>query len=278
VRDLHRALSLNPSNARALRQLGAIHSDAGQDDEALELLSAALEVSPTEPLALWLRSRLHLRNERHEEALKDADALVSIDQDVLRRAGLMDFTSGKPLNFRVFALTNRADVFESMRKPALAEKDLNEAVGHDWSPASLSARGSFYLRQRGREQVALNDLSEAVGMNPEDPVTQFNRGLALVHLRRYDEALQAFNKTIEIDPFRANAYRLRARMFRHYGRTSDAVQDFERAMTLNPRLIRETIPALIHGRYWNIRDGVPPSLTPALRHAIRDCMLDITCN
>jgi hypothetical protein len=70
---------------------------------------------------------------------------------------------------------------------------------------------------------------------------------------------------------------MRARLYREFGQTEEAVRDYEAAILSSPRMIVETIPALQLAGYWR-SPAIPTAMTPELRDAIRACMLDKTCN
>jgi Flp pilus assembly protein TadD len=64
----------------------------------------------------------------------------------------------------------------------------------------------------GKEQLedgyydnALNSFEQAILLNQNDPDLWNLKGIALRSLGRYDEAVECFNKSLEIDPRDKNA-------------------------------------------------------------------------
>ncbi len=64
----------------------------------------------------------------------------------------------------------------------------------------------------GKEQLedghydnALNSFEQAILLNQSDPDLWNLKGIALRSLGRYDEAVECFNKSLEIDPRDKNA-------------------------------------------------------------------------
>jgi len=49
-------------------------------------------------------------------------------------------------------------------------------------------------------ETALDLLSQAMEHNPRDPVMLFNRAVVLDHLSRYDQAIQAWNEFLQVEP------------------------------------------------------------------------------
>ena len=57
----------------------------------------------------------------------------------------------------------------------------------------------------GRYNNALNLFEQAILLNQKDPDLRNLKGIALRSLGRYDEAIECFNKSLEIDPRDKNA-------------------------------------------------------------------------
>jgi len=58
----------------------------------------------------------------------------------------------------------------------------------------------------GRYQDALNSFAQAADIDPEFTEAWFNKGLALMHMGKYLEAIRAFNKVLKIHPFDERAH------------------------------------------------------------------------
>lgn len=276
IARLHRAIAINPKNPRVLRSIGAVFSTAGQTDEALRFFSQALEIDPAEPYALLFRSQLYAEKRRYEEAIADADRLVKIPPQDINRIGYLD-AAGRMRDFHIVALAHRAELLDDLGRHEQAERDLNTAVAHKAAPEALLARGEFLVSQSGREAAALADLNQAVKLEADNPRIHFNRGLALAKLRRFENAVKAFDSAIALQPLYAEAFRMRARAQRELGRTDAAVNDFLMALQQDTRLIRQLMPMLESGGYWHSPE-VPSAITAELRQVIRTCMLDLKCN
>ena len=57
----------------------------------------------------------------------------------------------------------------------------------------------------GQYNDALNSFEQAILFNQQDPDLWNLKGVALRSLGRYDEAIECFNKSLEIDPRDKNA-------------------------------------------------------------------------
>ena len=63
----------------------------------------------------------------------------------------------------------------------------------------LSEMGKKQLED-GQYENALNSLEQAISLNQNDPDLWNLKGIALRSLGRYNDAIECFNKSLEIDP------------------------------------------------------------------------------
>jgi len=54
--------------------------------------------------------------------------------------------------------------------------------------------------EAGKFEEALSDFDQALLLNQDDPDLWNHKGVALRSLGRYDEAIECFNKSLQIDP------------------------------------------------------------------------------
>ena len=121
-------------------------------------------------------------------------------------------------------------------EPAAALDDLQQALELD---PSLSAA----FAERGRAKVALGraaeailDFDRALALAPEAPNTYANRGAARQSLGHLNEAYQDYEEALRLDPDHARALANRATVLGTVGRPTEALRDFDRAIELDPDL------------------------------------------
>lgn len=93
LRDLDRALALDPAQANAMLERGLTLSALGRDGDAEAQLTRLLEQAPKSPLALAERARIRARSGRTDAALVDFDASLALHPDVelyLERGELLE--------------------------------------------------------------------------------------------------------------------------------------------------------------------------------------------
>ena len=177
------------------------------------------------------------------------------------------------------ALIGRAYTYLRRNDPALAERDLAQAVAtgkpsadvfvaraavhqeqgdsqaviQDFSAAIALAPTRYELRL-GRSEAyarlsqndkALLDCTEAIRIAPDRPEAYADRAVALKELHRDDEAIADLNQAILIDPSLTFAYGVRGEILGRRGRAQEALADFEAALRLRPE-----DPQALNGLAW----------------------------
>jgi tetratricopeptide (TPR) repeat protein len=242
----------------------------------MRFLTAALRIDPNEPYALLLRSQLYAQKHNFDAAIADADVLVALPADDINRNGFLD-GEGRQRDFHVVALNHRAELYVQAGKDDLAEADFNKAVAYKSSPEAMLARGEFLANRPGKELAALRDLDTVVRDDPRNPRAQYIRGVAFMNLRRYGDAIKAFDEAIKLQSAFPAAFRMRARAQRELGKSDAALQDFITALRQDSTLMRQIMPALSSGGYWPSAE-IPTAINAELRGAILKCMLDRKCS
>lgn len=272
--DLGIALKIDPRNTRALVTVGNLTRISGKVDEGLRLIDQALEIDPLQPFGLLFRQEIYAERGRWEEALRDADILVSQDPERLNAFGYVN-ENGDLLDFHIVALQARSRLYEAQGDTGKAEADLHAAVIYRPSLQAYLARATFLSRQKRREADALLDWNLIASMM-DTPTVHYNRALLLTVLKRPAEAVEALDQTIELDDEDAQAYELRGKLLRDLQRFDEAYRDLTKAMEHDPSLIRGHVPRLWASRYYKM-DEIPSRMTPALKDALKACSLDQMC-
>jgi tetratricopeptide (TPR) repeat protein len=83
--------------------------------------------------------------------------------------------------------------------------------------------------------AAIDDLSKAIELDPQDAVTYNNRGSAYYDQGELDQAITDLSKAIELDPELAIAYKNRGFAYGNKGELDQAIADYSKAIELDPR-------------------------------------------
>ena len=140
-----------------------------------------------------------------------------------------------------FALGGRGDAFRLLGEHAEALADLTRAIElyPGFSAALVSRARAYYALGRYPEALADYDRHEGLGFtgagNGFDSVTDAGRrGDIYRRLGRHDEALDAFNRGLELAPDDAVLLAGRGATYQALGRDEEARADLARAAELAP--------------------------------------------
>jgi len=94
----------------------------------------------------------------------------------------------------------------------------------------------FYLEgSDGRSEEALEAYEKAIEINPQNTDAWFNKGNTLGELGRFEEALEAYEKAIEINPQNTDAWNNKGNTLDDLGRSEEALEAYENAIEINPQ-------------------------------------------
>ena len=189
----------------------------GQYDQGLADLNKALELTPNDPLALYLRGFAHFKQGRTDAAKADYEKALRLNPELGEREG----KGQTELDTYPLILQGKA--------PALA------------GPAGPSPEGAAHKKQalaaaqKGDYDTALAEFTKALQADPKDTEVYNNRGSIYTFKGRYDLALADFTKALELNPRYARAYYNRALAYYYQGNYDRAIADLTKAIELNPK-------------------------------------------
>ncbi len=82
---------------------------------------------------------------------------------------------------------------------------------------------------------AIQAFNKSIEIDPQHAATWNNKGLALMHQDKNDEAIQAYEKAIEIDPQLAEAWYNKGIALDNQGKYKEAIQAYDRATEIDPQ-------------------------------------------
>lgn len=94
-------------------------------------------------------------------------------------------------------------------------------------------RGVAFMNEK-RDDEALNDFNKAIELKPYYAEAHFNRGNVYMNAKENDLALNDFNKAIELKPNYAKAFHNRGSLFMYQNKNEEALSDFNKAIELQP--------------------------------------------
>jgi tetratricopeptide (TPR) repeat protein len=99
---------------------------------------------------------------------------------------------------------------------------------------NLVNKGNGLLNQNKYDE-ALQAYNKAIELNPQYEEAWIGKALTFIVLGRTDEALEAFDKVTELNPLDAKAWNIKGELLNILGKSDKALQTFDKAIELNPQ-------------------------------------------
>ncbi len=136
--------------------------------------------------------------------------------------------------WRAVALDWRSYIYCQSNQYSKALEDLTQAIKLVPEEVEyLTVRGITYCLML-RYQEALLDFNRVIELNPNYQWAIANRGIAYRLMKRYQEALQDLNRAIQLDPNDQWALAHRGVTYRFMQRYPESLQDLNRVIQLDP--------------------------------------------
>ena len=214
---VQQALALDPNQASVRYQLGNVQYRTGHLPDAAESLRRALELQPDSDDTHRLLGQVLADSGNIDGAVAELKKAVAI-----RRYWGNPFTLG----FVEFNAGRYQDALDAFRAAAeLASSN----------PGPLQMLGTTYYLL-GDTQQAIGNLEHALRLGKSAPAYA-NMAMAYYEAGRYEDALAAYQESLNRDPRSAVNHRNIGDVYQRLGRTSDARQEYERAIALGDELL-----------------------------------------
>ena len=210
---------------RAIQQSGLATREGFA--EATRLAHRALELDPGFGRAASLASVFHMNNFVFGYS---TDPQFELEEAVRLSRLALRIDDGDPNTLARASLISAYVVRDS--ESALEMADRAVAL----NPNSIDAWGcrGWVYGAAGLPQEAVRSFECGIRMSPIDPVMFAGMGMALVELRRFDEAIIAGRKAQRHNPSHPFAYLCLASAFVHLGRDAEAREAAARLLEVNP--------------------------------------------
>jgi len=100
----------------------------------------------------------------------------------------------------------------------------------DWYNKGLA------LKEQGKYDEAIQAYDEAIRLDPNYAEAWYKKGNALIGQGKYDEAIQAYDEAIRLDPNYAKAWYNKGTALYSQGKYDEAIEAYDEAIRLDPKL------------------------------------------
>jgi tetratricopeptide (TPR) repeat protein len=104
---------------------------------------------------------------------------------------------------------------------------------HDNSPKQVYRMALIYALELDFEE-AIKEFDKAIELDPKNPDSHYNKGVALYKLHRYEEAIEEFDKAIELDPNNPVYHNNKGNALDDMGKYEEAIEEYDKAIELDP--------------------------------------------
>lgn len=172
---------------------------------------------------------LRVRQGRHDEAL----ALCQSGYELLTR----ELGEERHMLHRSVLQYNTAQVYGMLGRPEEAMAYYHKAIEMDPHYSEYYNEIGNILQREGDFTGAAKMYAQAIEYSAPYPEVHFNDGMCALHLERRAEAIDAFGKSLELNPLQPDVYALRAELLANAGDTEAALRDYDVALALAPDLV-----------------------------------------
>ena len=184
------AIGMAPTStpfASDLASEGMMYFQAGDLENALEMMDTAVKQQPDNINYLFEYGWLLIENDRTEEALSVAEHAIRV----------------APNDARSYALKGRALMWDNPSEAILASIQGTD-IDPNFAPL-LAIQGVAYTNL-GRWQEGIRQSRRAIELDPVDAFVQRSAYYPMVYVGRYQDAIDALESAININPNLVNPY------------------------------------------------------------------------
>jgi arylsulfatase A-like enzyme/Tfp pilus assembly protein PilF len=179
---LEEVLKRDPENCKAHLQLGCVCAEQQQFVKAVR----------------EFRKSLAARPDLHEVRFRLAQALLRLRRTAEAEAAYRQVLEEDPRY--VGAHMALGNLLAQQLRSAEAEEHYRAAL--KYAPGLAEAHDKLAILLAGQKKLPESEalLAQAVELAPLDPALQFNHGTILLQMKRFDEALHAFEEALRLNP------------------------------------------------------------------------------
>jgi tetratricopeptide (TPR) repeat protein len=198
------------SDAEAWNNKGMVLAYQGKYDDAIQAFDQAIKVDPQYSEAWYDKGYVLAYQGKYDDAIQAYDQAIKVNPQYSE------------------AWNNKGYALISLGRNEEGLQACNKALEIDPNNAMARANKAWALNNLGRTELQQQDTPLS------DADSWFNKGYDLNNEGKYDEAIQAFDKTLKIDPNNAYAWNNKGYALISLGRNEEGLQACDKALEINP--------------------------------------------
>ncbi|HOY31037.1 MAG TPA: tetratricopeptide repeat protein [Bacteroidales bacterium] len=248
LKDINKAITINPENSLYLRTLSDIFFATGKIKNCEDALKKACEINPDDAEAVLKLAELSFYMKDYKKTFEYTDKAQKMDKlnaraDFIR--GMVHKDMGDTAKaVRSFQITVEKDpeYFHAYMQLGLMYAAKHSKLAIDYfnnalniNPQSMEALYSLALfyQDNGEYNKAIEKYTTLLKIDPKYKYAHYNLGyIHLVYLQVYDVAVKHFTDAINADPNYAEAYYNRGYCYELLGNVMYARSDYQQALKI----------------------------------------------
>ncbi|MCG3174164.1 MAG: Beta-barrel assembly-enhancing protease [Myxococcota bacterium] len=223
-----RALKAKPDSLAAGSRYASFLASQKRFEEAEKEYRRIVSASPRHITSVTALINVLAMNGKVEDAVKLSGELLSKSKELSLR-------EANDIRLALYKVLRRTNDNEG------ALKVLEEAAQADPRDVRiLNSLGKTYMSLR-RYQEASNQFTRAATLKGDDVTAQVGKVESAIELNKLDEASALVETALAKNPKDWRLYRARAALQSRWGKRSNAILDYEKAIELNPKAMRPRI-------------------------------------
>ncbi len=201
----------------------------GKFEKALEIANLVLTLYPDHPISFITKAIVLGYNLIYRFTLKEPN--IDTFTELIKLTISFDPFTYDKTRYLLF----QAYVFNGLGKHDEAIESIDKAIELVPGLNSLYARKTYNLIMSKRESEALNLIDDLLESHPSlKRSLLLQKSFIYVHLKQYDEGLEAVDKALELNPQDTNIINNKAIILGYLGRRKEAIETAEYLISLNP--------------------------------------------
>lgn len=227
---LGRAVEILPRDLPSHLRLAQVLLDSGRTEEAEREFRAVLEIDSGTAAAEVGLGRIAYDRGRVDEAIERLGRALALQPDadsIHHRLGLAYRQAGDLEKAREHLAKNRSE-------PVTFPDPLVDGLSAFLRGSAIHFKRGNRALEKGLVDLAIEQYRKAAEIAPDDPLIQYNLGLALTRAGRRSDAIERFRRAVALDPGYRDAHYNLATALAQADRWTEAAEHFERAWRIDP--------------------------------------------
>jgi len=246
--NLDKAIEIDNKNLNNYSNKGFIYLKKKEYDSAILVYNQIIRLEPKNILGYRLRANAYVNKKEHEKAINEYTQYLRIDstnasayssRGLINKtiknyeAAISDYTNFIRLNPKnKVGYSFRGDIYKLMGETQKAIAEYEEYVKANETSGVFLNRGRFYADLK-KFDLAINDYNKAVSLDTKGINSRITRASFYVQSKQYDLAMIDVDKVIELDPKNTYAYYQKAVIYKEMGQYPLAIKAGEKSVELD---------------------------------------------